>query len=75
MVMNKITRRNIINTYHCRFNNKKTVEISEMLNKTLDDYSYNEIIISINNQKFIIIHILDKNYSGLYVEKVKYSYK
>jgi len=72
--MNKIARRNIINTYHCRFNSKKTIEISEMLTKTLIDYSVNEIITSINKQKFVIIHILDKNYSGFYVEKIKYTY-
>jgi predicted nucleic-acid-binding Zn-ribbon protein len=73
--MNSKLKRKVIDVYQNRFISKIRLTTKDISETTLIGYSYYEIIKSINNEKFIVIHMLNKNYSGFYIEKVKYYYR
>lgn len=63
--------REIIDTYK----NRKSIikNLSEFWN-TLNNVRVNSLEITRDNKKIVIIQVFQNNYSGLYIEKVKYYY-
>jgi predicted HTH transcriptional regulator len=66
-------KRDIINKYENRKSNQdfKFRFLSEFQN-TLTNIKFNSLEITRDNKKVVIFQILENNYSGLYIEKVKY---
>lgn len=69
-------KRDIIDTYK----NRKSIayftikNLSEFPNNIQDNIRFNYLEINRDYKKAVIVQILENNYSGLYIDKVKYYY-
>jgi predicted HTH transcriptional regulator len=68
-------KRDILNKYE----NRKSIEdfkitVLEGFQTKLRNVRFNSLEINRDNKKIIIVQILENNYSGLYIDKVKYYY-